>query len=103
MQPMTQADVEQLIRSALEPLEREVKSLRAELEAMRGTPMVEPMSSPQPTATELPDAPVAALVPPERSDFARFLQRGLEQEQREYVEETEKAPEPKKGWNPFKR
>jgi hypothetical protein len=42
---------------------------------------------------------------PERTDFQRFLQRGLEEEQVRYSEEAvADKPEPKKGgWNPFRR
>jgi hypothetical protein len=98
---MNEADVQQLIRSAVEPLEREIKTLRAELEAIKGSPIPEVSLSPEAASSAFPDSPTS--IPPERSDFARFLQRGLEQEQREYIEESEKAPEQKKGWNPFKR
>ncbi len=100
---MTEADIQQLIRSALEPLEREIQSLRAELETIKGSPLETPTSISTEAAASGISELIAPSIPPERSDFARFLQRGLEQEQREYVEESDKAPEPKKGWNPFKR
>jgi hypothetical protein len=47
--------------------------------------------------------PVNTEVPAERTDFMRFLQRGLEQEEKEYAKEPESKPEKKPGWNPFKR
>jgi hypothetical protein len=60
-------------------------------------PVVEAASTIEEPASSLP-----ANVPPDRSDFARFLARGLEQEAKEYAEERPE-PEKKKGWNPFKK
>jgi hypothetical protein len=42
---------------------------------------------------------------PERKDFQRFLQRGLEEEQVRYSEErvADKPQTKKGGWNPFRR
>jgi hypothetical protein len=100
---MTEADVQQIIRTALEPLQSEIKALRDELELIKGAPIPEASSSAEVPPSTFPAVPLGASIPPERSDFARFLQRGLEQEQREYTEDADKAPEPKKGWNPFKR
>ena len=42
-------------------------------------------------------------IPAERTDFMRFIQRGLEQEEKEYKDEPVAKPEKKAGWNPFKR
>jgi hypothetical protein len=60
-------------------------------------PSAEATGSVEESASGLP-----ANVPPDRSDFARFLARGLEQEAKEYAEERPE-PEKKKGWNPFKK
>ena len=60
---------------------------------------------PVPEVTNTAKDPLNSLpvnVPPDRSDFARFLARGLEQEAKEYAEERPE-PEKKKGWNPFKK
>jgi hypothetical protein len=64
-----------------------------------------PVWNPEPEATTTAEDPLSSLpvnVPPDRSDFARFLARGLEQEAKEYAEERPE-PEKKKGWNPFKK
>ena len=65
-------------------------------------PVWNPEPVAQTTTSEQPASSLPANVPPDRSDFARFLARGLEQEAKEYAEER---PEPakKKGWNPFKK
>ncbi|HEX2864789.1 MAG TPA: hypothetical protein VHN99_09500, partial [Deinococcales bacterium] len=59
-------------------------------------------AAPEPSPLAGLDVPVAASIPAERSDFARMLQRGLEQEMHEHEHEP---PEPakKRGWNPFKK
>ena len=92
---MNPAEVQAMIEKALEPLQAELQELRSKLEMNSPSPVVEATS---------PTEPVLLDVLPERSDFQRFLQRGLEQEQVEYSEEKlEAKPLPKKGWNPFKR
>jgi hypothetical protein len=116
--------IEDAVRRAVRPLEDELHSLRLEIARLKGasqTVSSEPentvqdakpeASSPSPApetpsgvpAPSLPDLPVE--VPPERTDFARFLQRGLEQEAQEYTEDKMKDADTKKkpGWNPFKR
>lgn len=116
--------IEDAVRRAVRPLEDELHSLRLEVARLKGaTPTVSSppentasdanseVSSPVPTletpssapAPNLPDLPVE--VPPERTDFARFLQRGLQQEAQEYTEDKMKDADTKKkpGWNPFKR
>ena len=60
-------------------------------------PIVEATNAAEESQSSLP-----VNVPPDRSDFARFLARGLEQEAKEYAEERPE-PEKKKGWNPFKK
>ena len=98
---MNPAEVQAMIEKALEPLQAELQELRSKLEM--NSPAEETVSSPAVEAPS-PTEPVHPDVPPERSDFQRFLQRGLEQEQVEYSEEKlEAKPLPKKGWNPFKR
>jgi hypothetical protein len=111
--------IEDAVRRVTAPLEAEIKALRAELEVLKGnTPSSVPPSTPSASAVEAPiqteleassDAlsgsglPVNTDVPPERTDFMRFLQRGLEQEEKEYAEREDAKPEKKRGWNPFKR
>ena len=110
------------IKRATAPLEAEIQWLKAELQALRSgsgtavsSPVVSPVISsepvpvwnpePIPEATNTAEEPLNSLpvnVPPDRSDFARFLARGLEQEAKEYAEERPE-PEKKKGWNPFKK
>ncbi len=65
-------------------------------------PVWNPEPVAEPVTNEEPDSGLPANVPPDRSDFARFLARGLEQEAKEYAEERPE-PEKKKGWNPFKK
>jgi hypothetical protein len=114
------------IKRATAPLEAEIQWLKAEVQALKAgsgaalvsavpSPMVSPVISSEPAPVWNPE-PVAeaasaaeevtsslpANVPPDRSDFARFLARGLEQEAKEYAEERPE-PEKKKGWNPFKK
>jgi hypothetical protein len=113
--------IEEIVKRAIVPLETEIKTLRSELEGMKHTgvrmfddrhkieggtkvaspgleqleiEIVEPPLTPMPVANE---------APAERKDFARFLQRGLEQEQETYKEEKPEVSQKKKGWNPFKR
>ena len=110
------------IKRATAPLEAEIQWLKAEVQALKagnGTVapslVVSPVISsepapvwnpePIPEATNTAEEPLNSLpvnVPPDRSDFARFLARGLEQEAKEYAEERPE-PEKKKGWNPFKK
>ena len=118
--------IEDAVRRAVRPLEEELHSLRLEVTRLKGAsqtvlpsentvedakfevsspvPTPETPSSPPPSSEPaVPDLPVE--VPPERTDFARFLQRGLQQEAEEYTEDKMKDAETKKkpGWNPFKR
>ena len=65
-------------------------------------PVWNPEPVAEPVTNEETDSGLPANVPPDRSDFARFLARGLEQEAKEYAEERPE-PEKKKGWNPFKK
>jgi hypothetical protein len=116
------------IKRATAPLEAEIQWLKAEVQALKlgsnpvnssstaaSSPVVNPVISSEPVPVwnpePLPEGTTAAeetlnslpvTVPPDRSDFARFLARGLEQEAKEYAEERPE-PEKKKGWNPFKR
>jgi hypothetical protein len=110
------------IKRATAPLEAELQWLKAEVQALKAgagavvsSSMVSPVISSEPAPVwnpeSLPEAnntaeePLSGLpvnVPPDRSDFARFLARGLEQEAKEYAEERPE-PEKKKGWNPFKK
>ena len=110
------------IKRATAPLEAEIQWLKAEVQSLKAgpssagpSPMVSPVISSEPapvwnaepvveatsTAEEFTSG-LPANVPPDRSDFARFLARGLEQEAKEYAEERPE-PEKKKGWNPFKK
>jgi hypothetical protein len=116
--------IDDAVRRAVRPLEDEIHALRLEVARLKGASQVvsgEPentvpdakneTSSPNPEsqivssqpALSVPDS--AVEVPPERTDFARFLQRGLEQEAQEYTEDKMKDADTKKkpGWNPFKR
>ena len=111
------------IKRATAPLEAEIQWLKAEVQSLKADssssatpgPVVNPVISsepvpvwnpePAPEATNTAEDPLNSLpvnVPPDRSDFARFLARGLEQEAKEYAEERPE-PEKKKGWNPFKK
>jgi phytoene dehydrogenase-like protein len=128
---MTKAEVEQLIQAALEPLYKEIAELHEKLSAISHQPPVvggKPAQSdgalgsgtrhtfaapdstaktdqPEPLETQNPTTLEPTAAPPERTDFQRFLQRGLEEEQVRYSEEAVSSkPEPKKGgWNPFRR
>jgi hypothetical protein len=119
------------LRAEVRALREEVAVLRADLSRgsspVRGVEPVAPLqpadtaTSAEPVAqaatqTPAPDAPdeaaapaldipLAAPIPPERSDFARMLQRGLAQEAVEHPEDSEAAgpDRRKRGWNPFKR
>jgi hypothetical protein len=97
---MTESEINTLIESKLEPLRLQIRVLQEKL----GIAPVEEVIS---NEVEIPDNLESSAVPeivPERSDFQKFLQRGLEQEKLEYTEEKlEAKPAPKKGWNPFKR
>jgi hypothetical protein len=110
------------IKRATAPLEAEIQWLKAEVQTLKAgsntagsSPVVSPVISsepapvwnpePVPEAKNTAEEAVNSLpvnVPPDRSDFARFLARGLEQEAKEYAEERPE-PEKKKGWNPFKK
>jgi hypothetical protein len=111
------------IKRATAPLEAEIQWLKAEVQSLKAgssstlasSPTVSPVISsepvpvwnpePVPEATNTTEEPLNSLpvnVPSDRSDFARFLARGLEQEAKEYAEERPE-PEKKKGWNPFKK
>lgn len=110
--------VKQLISEAVAPLEAQIKELRSELEAIRASfggsapdsSLAEIISSSDadssvvgaenavPSSTE-----ALSEIPAERTDFMRFIQRGLEQEEKEYKDEPAAKPEKKAGWNPFKR
>jgi hypothetical protein len=115
------------IKRATAPLEAEIQWLKAEVQSLKAgsnssdpggavsNPMVSPVISSEPvpiwnpepvveaiSTVEEPASDLPANVPPDRSDFARFLARGLEQEAKEYAEERPE-PEKKKGWNPFKK
>jgi hypothetical protein len=114
--------IDDAVRRAVRPLEDELHSLRLEIARLKGASQTMPMpettiqdakpevsspvaESPAPASSQpvVPELPVE--VPPERTDFARFLQRGLQQEAEEYTEDKMKDAEQKKkpGWNPFKR
>jgi hypothetical protein len=102
---MTESEINTLIESKLEPLRAEIRVLQEKLGLSTPEPVVSeiPVVS---SAPEISDSLEPMLqVPPERADFQKFLQRGLEQEQREYTEENleAKPAAAKKGWNPFKR
>jgi hypothetical protein len=120
------------IKRATAPLEAEIQWLKAEVQSLKAgpapvglssadssssdsSPMVSPVISSEPapvwnpapaqeaaSTVEEAASSLPANVPPDRSDFARFLARGLEQEAKEYAEERPE-PEKKKGWNPFKK
>jgi hypothetical protein len=120
------------IKRATAPLEAEIQWLKAEVQSLKAgpssagpssadsssadsSPMVSPVISSEPAPVWNPEpvqeaastaeeaaSSLPANVPPDRSDFARFLARGLEQEAKEYAEERPE-PEKKKGWNPFKK
>jgi hypothetical protein len=115
--------IEEIVKRAVLPLETEIKSLRSELETMKqvgvkvlddrhkiegGTKIASSALEQldidilEPPITA-PSLPVATEVPAERTDFARFLQRGLEQEKEQYREEKPDPEPKKKGWNPFKK
>ena len=115
--------IEEIVKRAVLPLETEIKSLRSELETIKhvglkvmddrhkiegGTKIassaleqldIDIIEPPLPA----PSLSVATEIPAERTDFARFLQRGLEQERETYKEERPDPNPKKKGWNPFKR
>ncbi len=114
--------IEEIVKRAILPLETEIKTLRIEIEAMKhtgvrvfddrhkiegGTKIASPgleqleIDIVEPPLTT--SIPVASEIPAERTDFARFLQRGLEQEKETYREEKPLESQKKKGWNPFKR
>jgi hypothetical protein len=118
MGSMDEPTVQRLIREATTPLEAELRDLRAQIADLRTrlgvTPtapsgMTAPLSSSPAAPLEpddepsSPEPPAPTEVPAERTDFMRFIQRGLEQEEREYAKEPEPAKPEKKGWNPFKR
>jgi hypothetical protein len=114
--------IDDAVRRAVRPLEDEIHALRLEVARLKGASQTvssppekivqeakPEVSSPESQdvssvpAVNVPDLP--SEIPPERTDFARFLQRGLEQEAQEYTEDKMKDSDTKKkpGWNPFKR
>lgn len=110
--------VKQLISEAVAPLEGQLKELRAELAAIKATlglpapdsSLADVISSSSAassvvTAEDAAPSSTEALseIPAERTDFMRFIQRGLEQEEKEYKDEPTAKVEKKAGWNPFKR
>jgi hypothetical protein len=118
--------IEDAVRRAVQPLEQELKSLRLELQGLKNasraasnldeeTVQDAEISNPS-SQMETDEAPHTASqvvslpeinteIPAERTDFARFLQRGLEQEAHDYSQDNLRKEAPKKrgGWNPFKR
>lgn len=128
MSDLNVADLEAAIQRALQPILVELRALRAVIEPQGGpATALGPASATGPatvtsgpatadmyaaTESEGLDASaspeqvvpsvIAASVPTDRSDFARMLQRGLEQEAVEHLNEPA-APAKKRGWNPFKR
>ncbi len=101
---MTESEINALIEQKLEPLRAEIGVLRQKLGLSEPSQAPEAVSSVEETSSEEVPTEISSAAPPERADFQRFLQRGLEQEQREYTEEAlEAKPQPKKGWNPFRR
>ena len=107
---MTESEISALIETKLEPLRTEIRVLQEKL-GIEETQEIGTVSSALET-TAVSSAPEIIQnlesplpeIPPERADFQKFLQRGLEQEQLEYTEEKlEAKPVAKKGWNPFKR
>ena len=102
---MTESEINSLIETKLEPLRAEIRALQQQLGMSQATIVSNttqnPIVSSEPENSDTLEQPTIA---PERADFQKFLQRGLELEQLEYTEEKlEAKPEPKKGWNPFKR
>lgn len=110
--------VRALISEAVAPLEVQIQALRAELEAIKATlgvsatdsSLADAMVSSGAEATSSSGAESSVVsieplseIPAERTDFMRFIQRGLEQEEKEYKDEPTAKPEKKVGWNPFKR
>ncbi len=117
--------IEDAVRRTVRPLEDELHSLRLEVARLKGSsqtvssgqilaepnaetssPIPEPETPLNPVVSSQAAAPELPVeVPPERTDFARFLQRGLQQEAEEYTEDKMKDADAKKkpGWNPFKR
>ena len=107
--------VKRLIFEAVAPLEMQIKELRAELEAIKATIGGSASDSSLADVIGSSDAESAVMsaeissteplseIPAERTDFMRFIQRGLEQEEKEYKDEPAAKPEKKAGWNPFKR
>ena len=110
--------IKQFVLEAVAPLEKQIKDLRAELEAIKATLGVPEPDSSLADAISSSDAESGVVsaenavpssgeplseIPAERTDFMRFIQRGLEQEEKEYKDEPAAKPEKKAGWNPFKR
>ena len=123
MPDMEHDAVKQLISEAIAPLEVQIKELRAELEAIKATlgtlettgaepdsSLADVISSSSAESSVVsaeesssPSSEPLSEIPAERTDFMRFIQRGLEQEEKEYKDEPAAKPEKKAGWNPFKR
>ncbi len=107
---MTESEISALIETKLEPLRAEIRLLQEKLgiEQSQETAVVSSVleNTAVPSTPEILENLESPLpeIAPDRADFQKFLQRGLEQEQLEYTEEKlEAKPAPKKGWNPFKR
>jgi hypothetical protein len=114
---MTKTEIEQMLETALEPLRQEIAELREQLAVKGEQSRAAKSSQEQETAAETISAPLEPsalepsavgdlpITPPERKDFQRFLQRGLEEEQVRYSEEAvaDKPAAKKGGWNPFRR
>ncbi len=107
---MNETEVQALIEAAIAPLRDEIQRLQEQL----GIEGSNPTSNQTKTAapTELGTSPtteisavtnIATSIPEGRSDFARFIQRGLEQEAQRPSETEDANPATKKTWNPFKR
>ena len=107
---MTESEINTLIEAKLEPLRAEIRVLQEKLGITQiqeiGTVSIKFETTAVSSAPEIVqnlESPLPEIAP-DRADFQKFLQRGLEQEQLEYTEEKlEAKPAPKKGWNPFKR
>jgi hypothetical protein len=118
--------IEDAVRQAVQGLEQELKSIRLELQDLKNASQTVPNldeetvqdaeisnassqmvvgEAPQATSQVVPLPEINTEIPAERIDFARFLQRGLEQEAHDYSEDNLREETPKKrgGWNPFKR
>jgi hypothetical protein len=118
MNAMEHDAVKALISEAIAPLKMQIRELRAELEALKAnfgvsapdSNLAEAISSSgadssvvNAEGTVSSSSEPLSEIPPERTNFMRFIQRGLEQEEKEYKDEPTAKAEKKAGWNPFKR